>query len=320
MHRIALAVALGVAAIAATPAGATMPGRNGLIAYTAYTGLKGGTESFAISTIAPSGGTPKVLLRNASHPAWSPDGTKIAFARGSTSSPGHTDVWVANADGSGAKKILSNASSPTWSPNGKQLAYIYDFGSAYVASSTGKGRKVVAAGNMAVGVDALDWAPTGSQLVYSLVDQFGVSAYVKIYTVPSTGKSPKLLVSNAYPGPSPSVSGYTLSWSPQATSIATSGLTATAAQILGGTSGAVPGSQAPVLALIPMPAAGPVDYLSVDGGGADWSPDGTALCANTLAGLEVINPATQTATVLVPRSTSFAGGQDCDWQPLPRSR
>ena len=51
-------------------------------------------------------------------PAWSPDGTKIAF-----SSEG--DIYVMNADGSAQTRLTRDAQydvSPDWSPDGSKLA------------------------------------------------------------------------------------------------------------------------------------------------------------------------------------------------------
>jgi hypothetical protein len=49
-------------------------------------------------------------------PSWSPDGTKIVFL---TASGGSSDIWIMNADGSGAAPILDDAlvrSGPRWQP------------------------------------------------------------------------------------------------------------------------------------------------------------------------------------------------------------
>jgi hypothetical protein len=59
-------------------------------------------------------------------PAWSPDGTEIAYGR--RNSCCRTDLWVMNADGSNQHELLAptlsnHAFDPTWSPRGNRLAY-----------------------------------------------------------------------------------------------------------------------------------------------------------------------------------------------------
>lgn len=57
------------------------------------------------------------------HPAWSPDGTKIAFSAAPSGAP---DLWVVAADGSGAVRLTQNAGfvgSPAWSPDGTKIAF-----------------------------------------------------------------------------------------------------------------------------------------------------------------------------------------------------
>jgi Tol biopolymer transport system component/imidazolonepropionase-like amidohydrolase len=55
-------------------------------------------------------------------PRWSPDGTRIAFI---SDRDGTDNLWVANADGSGAHRITSEVdfalSSPEWTPDGRYL-------------------------------------------------------------------------------------------------------------------------------------------------------------------------------------------------------
>ena len=52
-------------------------------------------------------------------PAWSPDGTQIAFR---SERSGEPEIWVMNADGTGQHR-LTRGLSPAWSPDGLRIAY-----------------------------------------------------------------------------------------------------------------------------------------------------------------------------------------------------
>ena len=59
-------------------------------------------------------------------PAWSPDGTKIAFR---SNRSGHSDLYVMNADGSGVARLTADAATegrPAWSPDGTKIAFSSD--------------------------------------------------------------------------------------------------------------------------------------------------------------------------------------------------
>ena len=71
-----------------------------------------------------------------SAPAWSPDGTRLAFV---SERSGDADVWVAAADGTGQTPLVDEQGAdlaPSWSPAGTRLVYTHD-GLVRVAAADG---------------------------------------------------------------------------------------------------------------------------------------------------------------------------------------
>lgn len=70
-------------------------------------------------------GTGETLLATGIQPAWSPDGNKIAFEH--TDETTESDIFVMNADGSGAVNITREPNKldrePAWSPDGTRIAF-----------------------------------------------------------------------------------------------------------------------------------------------------------------------------------------------------
>ena len=59
-------------------------------------------------------------------PAWSPDGTRLAFT---STRDGNSELYVMNRDGSGLRRLTNSPaidSTPTWSPTGTQIAFTSD--------------------------------------------------------------------------------------------------------------------------------------------------------------------------------------------------
>jgi Tol biopolymer transport system component len=74
-------------------------------------------------------------------PSWSPDGTKIAFARTSTED-GTDGLYVINANGTGLTPIMNGSfhvggNDPTWSPDGTRIAFDGTGGHLYTVPPTG---------------------------------------------------------------------------------------------------------------------------------------------------------------------------------------
>jgi Tol biopolymer transport system component len=96
-------------------------------------------------------------------PAWSPDGSKIAFA---SRRNGTYDIFVMNADGSGSQELTSgkqNDNHPTWSSDGRRIAFARD-GDIYVMNADGSDLQRISE----VDAEELEpaWSPDGTWIAY----------------------------------------------------------------------------------------------------------------------------------------------------------
>jgi dipeptidyl aminopeptidase/acylaminoacyl peptidase len=101
-------------------------------------------------------------------PAWSPDGSRIAFR---SSRDGNSEIYVMNADGTIPLRLTDNPavdSTPQWSPDGTKLAFTSNRDGnfeVYVMNADGTSETRLT-DNLAEDV-APAWSPDGTQIAFS---------------------------------------------------------------------------------------------------------------------------------------------------------
>jgi Tol biopolymer transport system component len=170
---------------------------NGKIAFSGFDG-----NSSQIYSVEPDGSglahlTQGSDLATATDPAWSPDGTSLAFVvqqfhdDGTT---GRSDLWVMRADGSDPRQLTDGPGSswsPTWSPDGTRIAFASgDPASIFVINADGTGSTRLSED----GVSASDpsWSPDGSRIAFAGKDARGEQ---DLYVLNTGGAGASLLLS-----------------------------------------------------------------------------------------------------------------------------
>jgi Tol biopolymer transport system component len=170
MARFGTALLLMVALLGGTPApqaGAAFPGINGKIAFD--TDRDAG--NIDIYMMQEDGSSPTRLTTDPGldvEPAWSPDGTRIAF---STNRDGNYEIYTMNADGSGQTNLTNDNGDDrdaAWSPDGTKITFASERdGDSEIFVMNADGSSPVQLTDNILFIDARPaWSPDGSKIAF----------------------------------------------------------------------------------------------------------------------------------------------------------
>jgi Tol biopolymer transport system component len=144
-------------------------------------------------------------------PAWSPDGSKIAFIRNRR---GSQDIYVVQADGRWLERLTTDGASfsPAWSPDGTSIAFARETpGNAdiYVMKADGARVRRLTHGPL-LGYSPA-WSPDGTRIAYVAYGKGPPSSATRLYVMNADGSRTRTIGSDNVALPS---------WSPDGTEIA----------------------------------------------------------------------------------------------------
>ncbi len=147
------------------------------------------SEVYNIYSMSVTGGQWRMLTnynKNTYSPAWSPDGSKIAYQ---TYADGNSEVYVMNADGTGKTRLTYTpggySGEPNWSPDGKQIVYTaYVNGGWRIWVMNADGSNPVQISQKSYSANPV-WSPDGSLIAYNCMDPY--SGVMEIHTISPTG-------------------------------------------------------------------------------------------------------------------------------------
>jgi uncharacterized repeat protein (TIGR01451 family) len=188
-RKAALVVATGVLTVmlgAGAPAEAAFPGNNGKIAYAAYDAV-----SYNIWVMNADGSNRTYLTSSTDwekDPAFSPDGSRIAYTRGEFTNL--DDIWVMNANGTGQTNLTPGPGqdeNAAWSPDGSKIAFESSRGGdweIWVMNADGSGQTNLT--NHPGPDTGPTWSPDGSKIAFE-TSRDGAALRTEIYAMNADG-------------------------------------------------------------------------------------------------------------------------------------
>jgi hypothetical protein len=179
---------------------ATFPGSNGAIAYVCNP--SGARTEICVANV--DGTNQRQLTVGETfgndRPAWSPDGSKIAFERRQSSQCCATDIYVMNANGNNVLQVTNTPateSGPAWSPDGSKLIFGRDDGQQsqlFVLTLSTLATQPIPG---TVDGSYPSWSPDGSKIAFSSFAEGDQSCEfgpcvpsAEIFIAPAAGGSP----------------------------------------------------------------------------------------------------------------------------------
>jgi Tol biopolymer transport system component len=208
-------------------------------------------------------------------PAWSPDGTMVAFATPDDENH-HGTIGIVNADGSGFHRIGEDSAiidgNPAWSPDASLIAFTSGGGDHIeVMNADGSGRhRIVSNTTTGEAYGHLSWSPDGTRIAFESTRprQAGSESRFEIWVMNADGSNLVQLTNNDFPDRHPD-------WSPDGSRI----LFSRANTLQGGVMAIRPdGSGETRLVNDPFGTASP-----------SWSNDGQSIAYTGVTGITIVN-------------------------------
>jgi Tol biopolymer transport system component len=157
-------------------------------------------------------------------PAWSSDGTRIAFTSDQDEVGGFTDIWVMDADGTNQTNLTPTEEpdnfheyQPTWAPSGAQLAFVREIPGEiiseqpdiFVMDANGQTPATNLTNTDASEIDPA-WSPDGTKIAFAGVRNQGF----EIVTMDPDGQNETILTGDGFEGDDRAPD-----WSPDSTKV-----------------------------------------------------------------------------------------------------